>query len=101
MPAVERQRQLRAAKSERQRAQVDSHGYAHVFDDWRLHLTLSNDLGGEAADKVASLLQVAERHFAPALALPLLCDALCVFVEPGPQQPFVLRHRFALGAPVT
>ena len=81
----------------RQRANVDRFGYPHVLDDWRFHMTLSNDMAGENAERIAELQAAAARHFAPALGLPLRCEHLCVFVEPGPGQPFELRHRFALG----
>jgi hypothetical protein len=75
------------------------YGYPHVFGQWRFHMTLSNHIP-EADSAVAEALALAAaRHFGPALALPLPCHHLCVFVEPGPGEPFELRHRFALGTP--
>lgn len=96
--AAELTRQQRSATSERQREQAQRLGYAHVLDDWRFHMTLTDSLGGLSDDAVARLRAEAERHFAPALAEPLRCDALCVFVEPAPGAPFEWRHRFALAA---
>ena len=94
----ERIRQLQPSLSARQRENVERHGYAHVLDDWRFHMSLSNPLAGIDSERIVALHGAAERHFAPALALPLACDALCVFVEPAAGQAFELRHRFALGA---
>lgn len=96
--AAERARQERGAISERQREQARRLGYAHVLDDWRFHMTLTDGLGGLTDEAVASVRDEADRHFAAALAEPLRCDALCVFVEPAPGAPFEWRHRFALAA---
>ena len=92
----ERQRQSRPGMTERQLDHVDRHGYAHVLDDWRFHMTLSDSLVGWPAPQVEALRDAAAVHFRSALAAPLRCDALCVFVEPSPGAPFELRHRFDL-----
>jgi hypothetical protein len=80
----------------RQRSNLAQWGYAHVLDDWRFHMTLSNPVGPEDEPVAESVLQAARRHFAEALAVPLMCDALCVFVEPGPGEPLVLQQRVPL-----
>lgn len=95
---AERERQRRSAKTERQSQQVERFGYAHVLADWRFHMTLTDSLSGLDATTVERIRAQAVGHFAEALAEPLPCDALCVFVEPSPGAPFELRHRFALGA---
>lgn len=92
----ERRRQSHPGMSERQLDHIDHYGYAHVLDDWRFHMTLSNAVEGWPAARVEQLRAEAERHFELALAAPLRCEALCVFVEPAPGAPFELRHRFAL-----
>lgn len=92
---AERARQLRGGHGERQQANVERFGYAHVLDDWRFHMTLSDPLPDD--DRRDAVRQAAARHFAAALALPLVCDALCLFVEPGHGAPFELRQRIALG----
>jgi hypothetical protein len=81
----------------RQQSNLAQWGYAHVLDDWRFHMTLSNPLGPADDARAESVLQAARQHFAEALAEPLMCDALCVFVEPGPGEPLVLQHRLPLG----
>jgi hypothetical protein len=93
---AERTRQLRPGHGERQQANVERYGYAHVLDDWRFHMTLSDPLPDD--DRRDAVLQAALRHLSPALAMPLVCDALCLFVEPLRGAPFELRHRITLGA---
>jgi hypothetical protein len=93
-----RARHQRSALTERQREHVEQHGYPHVLDDWRFHLTLTDSLTGVDAGTVAALRLQAEAHFAAALREPLACDALCVFVEPAPGEPLRLAHRLALRA---
>jgi hypothetical protein len=93
----EHERQLHGARTARQREQVQRHGYAHVLDDWRFHLTLTDGLCGLDTAGMQALRPQAERHFAAALREPLPCDALSVFVEPAPGQPLQLTHRFPLG----
>jgi hypothetical protein len=91
--------------SERQMQQLAQLGYAHVLEDWRFHITLSNaqaggrDTTGEchAEDRHQRLFRAAQAHFADALAQPLHCDALCLFTESAPGAPLVLQHRLPLG----
>lgn len=82
--------------NDEQRALLQRWGYAHVLSHWRLHMTLSDTLAGDAERH--EIMRWAEEHFAAALREALPCDALCVFVEPAPGEPFVLAHRFALAA---
>lgn len=93
---AERRRQTPAHLSTRQRGHVDRWGYAHVLDDWRPHFTLSDSLGPEAARD--ALQQAATQHFAAALAVPWVCEAICLYTEPTPGAPFLLTHRLPLGA---
>jgi hypothetical protein len=68
-------------------------GYPHVFDDWRFHFTLSDPVRrGDAC----RWIDAAKAHFSLALAQPLACDALSVFVEPAAGTPFELSWRFPL-----
>lgn len=94
---AEHERQCGAGMSERQRRHVDRFGYAHVLEDWRFHMTLSDSLATMPEPRIAALERAARSHFAAALGVPLRCDALCVFVEPAPGAPFELRWRFPLG----
>ena len=93
---AERARREGASLTERQREHVARYGYPHVLDDWRFHMTLSGPLAQLDSARAAALCAEAEQHFAAALATPLRCDALAVFVEAAPGAPFEWRHRFAL-----
>jgi len=78
-----------------QRLHLQRYGYPHVLSSWRFHMTLTNTLGDDAA-LMARAEREARAHFAPALAEPLDCEAISLFVEPGPGEPLLLTHRFAL-----
>lgn len=88
-------RRLATPMSAEQRALLQRHGYPHVLGHWRFHMTLTDPLPPDAALR-AELQQAAQHHFASALRQPLDCDALSVFVEPAPGQPFRLLHRYPL-----
>ena len=88
---AETARRLAAGLDEQQRGNVDRWGYPHVFDRWRFHMTLTDSL---ADDRLrAELLADATRHFADALAEPLRCDGVALFVEDEPGADFRLLRR--------
>jgi hypothetical protein len=66
-----------------------------VLDTWRFHMTLSDAL--PAGPRRDALLAEAAEFFAPALAAPLRCDALALFVEPAPGADFALVRRIGFG----
>jgi len=80
-----------------QRELLARYGYPHVLDHWRFHMTLSDTLPNDAELR-GDLQCGAEAHFAAALAQPLRCDALCLFTEAAPGQPFRLVRRYPLRA---
>jgi len=89
-------RRLSAGLDEQQRENVARWGYAHVFEWWRFHMTLTDSLprdaqGGRLRDE---LVDAARRDFADALALPLRCDGVALFVEDAPGAAFRLLRRF-------
>lgn len=98
MTPDEQRRHLRPGSSERQRRQLEQWGFARVLDDWRFHMTLTNDLGDVPAARVRQLRVAADLHFDAARRVPLQCGELCVFVEPAPGEPFELRHRAPLAS---
>jgi hypothetical protein len=91
---AQQQRYLQPHLTPRQRGHVERLGYAHVLEDWRFHMTLSNGL---SEPERAALKPLAHAHFATALGQPLWCGELCVFTEADAGTPFFLTHRFALG----
>jgi len=100
MSADDEQRRLRSLPfDELQRQNIRRYGHAFVGERWQFHLTLSDSFGDDPASmhRRDEMLGQARAHFASALAAPLSCDAVCVFVESAPGQPFMLVHRVALG----
>ena len=90
--AEEAARRLTPALDDQQRANVARWGYPHVFGHWRFHMTLTD---GVADDGLRSeLLADAARHFAAALAEPLRCDGVALFVEDAPGADLRLLRRF-------
>jgi len=68
-------------------------GYPYVFDTWFFHMTLTRRL--TAAEKLV-YLPAAEEYFAGAIARPRRVDDICLFVQPSPGAPFVIRERLTL-----
>lgn len=91
----ELQRRLASPLTAAQRVLLQRHGYPHVLGQWRFHMTLSDSLPPDAALR-DTLHHAASQHFAAALSQPLACDALSLFIEPAPGQPFRLLHRYRL-----
>jgi putative phosphonate metabolism protein len=89
---AERVRRLAGPLDEQQRGNVDRWGYPHVFEHWRFHMTLSDSLPDETLR--ATLQADAARHFAAALAEPLRCEGIALFVEDEPGADFRLLRRF-------
>ena len=93
---ADRRRRLGADLDAEQRANLDRWGYPHVFDRWRFHLTLSDSLPPTTeGDRAGVALRAdATRHFAAALAEPLRCNGVALFVEDEPASDFRLLRRF-------
>ena len=91
--AAERARRI-ASLDPAQVRRYDRWGYPHVFDHWRMHLTLS-----DTADRPAwrdALAAEARAHFSHALERPMGAGELAWFIEPKAGAPFQLVRRFAL-----
>lgn len=91
--AVELAQRRSAGLSARQEALLTRFGYPYVMEEWRFHITLTERVAGAERDLLLAWLTA---HFADALAQPLRCEDLCLFVQDRAAQPFVLRERFAL-----
>jgi putative phosphonate metabolism protein len=70
------------------------YGYPYVLGEWRFHITLTERVHGEERDRLCAFLA---DHLAPALAAPLICNDVCLFVQEDAGAPFVLTQRFATG----
>lgn len=72
------------------------YGYAYVLEQWRFHMTLSDSLGARQQVQRQTIEQRARSHFTQALAEPLHCTELALFVESQPLAPLRLVQRFLL-----
>lgn len=79
---------------DRGRALLQAHGYPHVLDRFRFHMTLAMTA---SADEAAAVQACARR---PLMALqrdmPLVLDRLCLCAEPAGGQTFVRLQDFVL-----
>ena len=71
-------------------------GYAHVFDRWRFHMTLSDRFADRDSNAARQFEQDAREWFSRSLAHPLHCTAICIFHEAGAGKPFRLIERLPL-----
>ena len=67
-----------------QREHVLRWGYAHVFEHWRLHFTLTDRLDALPELERAGLRATAATHFAAALAMPCRIESLALSPRPRP-----------------
>ena len=86
-------RRRRGRLSPRQDDMLVRWGYPYVFDTWFFHLTLTRRLSG---DERQVFLPAAEAWFARAIATSRRVSDICLFVQPSPGAPFVIRERLTL-----
>ena len=76
-----------------QRNNLDRWGYPYVFDEFRFHMTLSGPVEvGEASKLIEAYRIVLE----PVLNMLIQADAITLFVQKEPDQPFSIKQRFPL-----
>ncbi len=92
--AAERERRAHAALDARERELLAAWGYPYVLDRWRFHMTLTERLDSLERERVKTAL---EPIFAQFCREPLHVDAIALFVQPGRDEPFHYRARFAFG----
>lgn len=97
LSAADRVRRERQGLDDEQRTLLERWGYPHVLHRWRFHLTLSDAL---APDQREGVQDRAVGHFEQALATPLFCNEIAIFVEPAPRRPLVWVHRCPLAGRV-
>lgn len=73
-------------------------GYPHVFERFRFHMTLTGMLDAVPGAIVRDVTAAATAAVAALADAPLVCDAVCLFVQRTPDTRFVLMDRFAFGA---
>ncbi|MGS1096890.1 DUF1045 domain-containing protein (plasmid) [Aquamicrobium terrae] len=84
--------------SERQRLYLHRHGYPHVKEEFRFHMTLTGPVGCQAAARVATALR---DRFDPLLPRPVDVSAVTLFAEPEPGADFIVRSTHRFGAAET
>jgi len=93
-PPPEELSHRRAARlSPRQAELLAQFGYPYVLDQFRFHMTLTELLPRTEANLLGPWLR---HYFAAAVAMPLCCEDLCLFVQDGPGEAFRLLQRFPL-----
>jgi len=86
----------RRGLSQRQEALLQRWGYPYTEEEYRFHLTLSDDLRELDDDAEYAMRRAAEEHF-NAVAAPFVIDRLSIFREPAPGAPFVVWRSFPFG----
>lgn len=79
--------------SDQQRANLDCWGYPYVFDEFRFHMTLTGPIDTAEAP---ALINAYRLLFKPVLENPISVDAITLFQQKEPDQPFHIRQRFPL-----
>ena len=86
-------RRRRHALTPQQDALLVRWGYPYVFEDWFFHMTLTRRL---TTTEKAVFQPAAERYFTRPLLLPRRVADICLFVQPTPGAPFVIKERLPL-----
>jgi len=95
LSAHERARRMSTRLSPRQADQLDRWGYPYVFEDFRLHLTLTGRLATERQDAVLRYLR---EHFAALHASVVRIDRLTLLRQERPDARFVVIRQAGIGA---
>lgn len=76
----------------RQAALTANWGYPYIFEEFRFHMTLTGAIADNAARGrlVTQLQRMAEASGASG---PMLADAICIYEQPQPGEPFRLLRR--------
>jgi putative phosphonate metabolism protein len=96
LDAHDRARRLAAALSERQAQNLERWGYPYVFEDFRLHLTLTGRLSAERRAIVLPFLR--ERFAAVRGPGPVRIDAIALLRQDDAQGRFRILSRAMAGA---
>jgi hypothetical protein len=86
-------RRRRAGLTPQQDAMLLRWGYPYVFDTWFFHMTLTRRL---SAEEKRLYQPAAELHLARALGMPRRVSDICLFVQAGPGEAFIIEQRLKL-----
>jgi len=93
MTAERRAKRMAAGLSERQIEMLDRWGYPYVMDQFRMHMTLSDQLPQDAGPIV---LKTTRDWFKQELSKPVCLDRVCLYEEAEQGAPFIRVADFAL-----
>lgn len=79
--------------STRQLELIDSYGYPYVFEQFQLHMTLTDRLPEAERQRY---IRAAAEHFGTLAEAEMVLDRLVLFHEPEPGAPFVRLDDYAL-----
>lgn len=99
--SAELARRRASALSVRQNALLTRWGYPYTEEEFRLHFTLTDDMPMLAQEARHAVRQAANALFAAPLGQHPQIDALTIFREPAPGQPFTVWRRFEFNAAST
>jgi hypothetical protein len=97
---AERERRLPAKLSARQAGYLERFGYPYVLEEFRFHMSLT----GKVPDPILReelRLALAEGWHREAGGAPFGVDALVLFVQPAPEDRFLIRERHAFERPAS
>lgn len=95
LDAADRARRNVDALTPRQARYLEEWGYPYVLADFRLHFTLTGDLGALGAQRIAEIVAVAATE--TATLAPYGVDALTVFEQSAPEADFRMIARCPFG----
>lgn len=94
LSADERARRLKGGGlSERQIALIDQYGYPYVFEQFQMHMTLTDRLPAEERETYRN---IAAEFFGPLATAEMVLDRLVLFHEPEAGAPFVRLDDYIL-----
>ena len=91
-PEEELARRQAAGLTRRQEELLSRFGYPYLLEQWRFHITLTEQLTGAEAERLGTWLA----GYFSAAAQPLRCEDICLFVQPVPGAEFQILQRFSL-----
>lgn len=94
LTSKDRAARLAGGLTQRQEQLLDLYGYPYVFEQFQLHMTLTDRLEPTDRDE---LFTAAMTWFGPLLDGNMVLDRLSLFAEPERGRPFVREADFALG----
>jgi putative phosphonate metabolism protein len=95
LSASDRERRLAAGLSERQAQNLARWGYPYVFEDFRLHLTLTGRLPAEPQATVLSYLR---NGFSALSCSTIRIDSIALLRQERPDARFIVLRDAAIGA---